>query len=148
MVHSFTKIFIHLVWSTKFRQPFLNGDLRTAMKLHLEKYAQENNIRIESLAIQPDHVHLLVQLQSDQRVEDIPKLLKGESSHWLNSQDLLRVNFSWQRGYGAFSVCPGHIDRVRNYILNQDEHHRTKPFSEELQNILEKHGFTMHASED
>ena len=60
MVHSFTKIFIHLVWSTKFRQPFLHGTARTAMKFHLEKYATENNIRIESLAIQPDHVHLLV----------------------------------------------------------------------------------------
>ncbi|HMD13442.1 MAG TPA: IS200/IS605 family transposase [Bacteroidota bacterium] len=148
MVHSFTKIFIHLVWSTKFRQPFLIGELRPTLKAHIEIYAKENNIQIESLAVQPDHVHLLIQLQSDQRVEDIPKLLKGESSHWLNAQDVLRVKFSWQRGYSAFSVSIGHISRVRNYILNQDEHHRMKPFSEELQYILEKYGFTVHDSED
>jgi len=116
------------------------------VKAHIEMYAKENNIQIKSLAVQPDHVHLLVQLQSDQRVEDIPKLLKGESSNWLNAQDLLRIKFSWQRGYGAFSVSPGHVEQVHNYILNQEEHHRVKPFSEELQNILEKYGFIVNGS--
>ncbi len=148
MLHSFTRVFIHFVWSTKSRQPFLTGELRTLVKSHMETYAQENNIEIDSLAMQPEHVHMLVQLRSDQRVEDIPKLLKGESSHWINAQDLLRTKFSWQRGYSAFSVSRSDVNRVRKCLLNQDQHHRTMSFSDELQSILKIYGFTGHVSND
>ncbi len=68
------------------------------------------------------------------------KLLKGESSHWINENNLISQKFNWQRGYGAFSVSPSHLTVVRKYIANQDEHHRTKTFLEEYNTILKKYG--------
>jgi len=97
---------------------------------------------LDVLNVQSDHVHLLVHLQSNQNIDHIVKLLKGESSHWINAENLTRQKFSWQRGYGAFSLSPSHLDAVRHYIKNQDEHHRKKSFKEEFNVILKKYGFS------
>ena len=101
----------------------------------------EKNIHIDTINVQIDHLHVLVALSRDQKIDDIVRLLKGESSHWINSEDIIRQKFSWQRGYGAFSLSPSHLKSVRAYIRNQDEQHRKKTFAEEYQPILKKYGF-------
>jgi len=112
------------------------------MQRHLLKNANDKNIKVDCLNVQPDQVHLLINLPSDQKVDDIAKLLKGESSHWVNLENLIRGKFSWQRGYSAFSISPSHLPAVRPYIRDQDEHHRKKTFAEEFQTLLKKYGFT------
>jgi N-acetyl-anhydromuramyl-L-alanine amidase AmpD len=72
-------------------------------------------------------------------------LLKGESSHWINSENLINPKFSWQRGYGAFSISPSHIDAVGTYINNQNEHHRKKTYMEEVTALLAKYGYDKDA---
>lgn len=106
MLHSFSRIFVHLVWSTKNREPFLVKTVRPEVESHILQYARANGTIIDTLAVQLDHVHALVLLKSDQALEDIVKLLKGESSHWINDSDLLQQKFAWQRGYWAESVSP------------------------------------------
>ena len=141
MSHSFTRIYVHLIWSTKCHQRFITNELRPQLFGHILEYSGERNIRVDSLGIQPEHVHLLVNLRGNQNPDDVAKLIKGESSHWINSGNLVDPKFSWQKGYGAFSVSASHLDRTRELIKNQDEHHNTQSFSEELRSILLKHGF-------
>jgi len=93
------------------------------------------------MSVQVDHLHLLVSLRSDQKVDEVAKLIKGESSHWINSENIVKPKFSWQRGYGAFSISPSHVEAVRKYILGQDEHHRKRTFAEEYRTILKRYGF-------
>jgi putative transposase len=119
----------------------LSKDARPKVREHILGYAKEKGIDIDAINVQTEHVHLLLNLKSDQKVEDVVKLIKGESSHWVNSENLIHPKFAWQRGYGAFSVSPSHLDAVRKYIENQDEHHRKKTFAEELKTILRKYGF-------
>jgi REP element-mobilizing transposase RayT len=142
MAHAWIKVFVHFVWTTKERQPLLIPEISTKVQNHMAEYAVQNAIDVKSLAVQPEHVHLLVSLSRSQRVEDISKLLKGESSHWINHNDLLHEKFSWQRGYWAGSVCYQHVNRVRSYIGNQQEHHRKKTFREEFTEILREDGYS------
>ena len=142
MLHSYTKIFVHLIWATKNREKVLTKEVRPLLQKHIALYARENETELDALNVQIEHVHALINLLSNQKVEEIIKLLKGESSHWVNERNMIPQRFSWQRGYGAFSVSPSHYERVKSYINNQDEHHRRRSFTEEYRTILRKYGFS------
>jgi len=142
MSHAFVKVYIHFVWSTKYGKRILLGDSRELIKKHIEQYAADNSIAILRLAVQPEHIHLLTWLQRTQRIEDIVKLIKGESSYWINQQKILRPKFSWQRGYWGGSVSFQDLSRVIAYIENQDEHHRARMFKEEVETILRRQGYS------
>lgn len=143
MSHSLVKVSIHYVWSTKYRERLLTGDARERVSEHLRQYAERNNIKLEGLSVQPEHVHLLVQLDRDQRVEDVAKLLKGESSHWINASNVIKPKFSWQTGYAALSVSYQDVESVKRYIEEQDKHHQRKLFGEEFEDMLKKHGYSV-----
>lgn len=148
MLHSHTRIFIHLIWATKSRERMLTKDVRPMLRRQLADYARDNNIHCEALNAQMEHVQGLISLQSTQKIDDVVKLLKGESSHWINEQNLLRGKFSWQRGYAALSVSPSHVERLKLYINNQDEHHRRRTFAEEYPVILKKYGFSLEETDE
>ena len=148
MLHSFVKLYIHVSWSTKKREKVLTKELRPKLHRHILNYARENQIQIDSLSNQIEHVHALLTIQSDRKLEDIVRLLKGESSHWINSENLTQGKFSWQRGYGAFSISSSHVAAVRKYIENQDEHHRKKSYGEEYASILQKYGFNVPETDE
>lgn len=141
MQHSFVKNWIHLIWTTKNRERNLHVDLRVALFNHLVEKAEELNILIEKINVQPEHIHLLFNLPSDKKLKDMVKQLKGESSRWINENGLVQDRFQWQRGYGAFSVSASQIETVKNYIHNQDEHHRRRTFTEEYDMFNKKYGF-------
>jgi len=141
MQHSFVKNWIHLIWTTKNRERNLHVDLRVALFNHLVEKAEELNILIEKINVQPEHIHLLFNLPSDKKLKDMVKQLKGESSRWINENGLVQDRFQWQRGYGAFSVSASQIETVRNYIHNQDEHHRRRTSTEEYDMLIKKFGF-------
>lgn len=144
MLHSYTKLYVHLIWGTKNRFNYFNKEIRDIVKDHILKYAKVNNIEVLSINIQSDHLHLLISLRSDQKVDDIVKRLKGESSHWINSENIIKPKFSWQRGYGAFSISSSHLEAVKNYIKNQDEHHKKVSFIDEYEKILTKYGYSIN----
>ncbi len=97
MLHSYTRVFVHFVWSTKGRERLLINDARSQILSHILGYAKENSVIIDEINIQPDHLHVLIELKSDQCIEDIAKHIKGESSHWMNAQNIIPQNFFWQR---------------------------------------------------
>jgi REP element-mobilizing transposase RayT len=90
--------------------------------------------------VNADHVHALVDLPKDCTIENLFKLLKGSSSHWVNENQLLAGRFSWGRGYAALSVSQSNVSRVAQYIRNQDAHHRKKSFREEIEGFVRLYG--------
>lgn len=142
MAHSLVRVYIHYVWTTKNRERTLAGDARRTVREHIAAYAGQNKIALEALDVQPEHVHVLVRLSHDQRIEDVSKLLKGESSHWINQNDVVPGKFSWQTGYAAFSVGHDGIDAVKAYISGQDEHHKRRSFAEEFEQMLREAGYS------
>ena len=148
MLHSFVRIHVHLVWSTKARERLLTKNIREVVRRHIIAYSAGKGIVVECMNVQIDHVHVLISLSSDQKIDDAVKLIKGESSHWINSENLVRPKFSWQRGYGAFSVSHAHVNAVRDYITHQDEHHRRTTYADETKMILMKYGYAASETDE
>ena len=149
----FIKIYIHFVWSTKNREPFLDSkELRLKVWNHIRDNAKEKGIFIDFINGYSDHCHCLVSLGIDQTIQKIMQLIKGESSFWINKQgllakspqDLSRRKFEWQDEYFAVSVSESMIDKVREYIKKQEEHHKTKTSQEECDEFISKYGFEKH----
>src|SRR5690606_32595136 len=88
----------------------------------------------------PDHLHLVIGLNPNQSISDLMRLVKGDSSEFINKEKLTLVEFQWQSGYSAFSNSRSQIDSVMKYILNQKEHHKFKSFREEYVSILKDYG--------
>ncbi|MBE0573091.1 MAG: IS200/IS605 family transposase [Ignavibacteriaceae bacterium] len=137
----FTKIWIHLIWSTKNREKLINKELKQILLQHIKENARLKNIFIDSLNCIQDHIHLLISLGREQTISKIVMLIKGESSNWINRNKLLKGKFEWQDEYIAVSVSESQVDRVREYIKDQEEHHRLKSFEEEYNLFLKKYHF-------
>jgi REP element-mobilizing transposase RayT len=137
----FVKVWIHFVWSTKNRYPWLTENIRQTLFQHLRENARKKKIFIDFINGSIDHVRCLISLGPDQTIEKIMQLIKGESSFWINRNNLCPAKFAWQDEYFAASVSESVVDQVRNYIKNQERHHRVKTFQEEYEEFLEKAGF-------
>jgi putative transposase len=127
----FIRIWVHLIWSTKNRYKTISPELKIALLEHIKENAKRKNIWIDSVNCTSDHIHLLVSLGSEQSISKVAMLLKGESSHWINKENLTKLKFEWQDEYIAISVSESNIGIIRHYINNQEEHHRKKTFAEE-----------------
>jgi putative transposase len=135
------KVWIHFVWSTKDRKPFLTDGIRQKVFQHIRENAKQKDIFIDFINGYKEHVHCLVSLGAEQTIKQIMQLIKGESSFWINKNHLCRQKFEWQNDYYAVSVSDSAVDRVRGYIADQEEHHKKKSFVEEFNNFLQKAGF-------
>ncbi len=140
----FVKVYVHVVWSTKNRIPFLNSkELRIKVWKHIKQNAEEKDIFIDVVNGYSDHCHCLVSLSTNQTIEKIVQLIKGESSFWINKNNLTEDKFAWQDEYFAVSVSESIKDKVRNYIINQEKHHLIKSFSEEYEEFISKYDFKL-----
>jgi len=140
----FVKVYIHFVWSTKNRYPYLNTkELRNKVWNHIRENARKKGIFIDFVNGYDDHCHCLVSLGVDQTIQKLMQLIKGESSFWINQQGLTKEKFEWQDEYFAVSVSESMIDKVRNYIKNQEAHHQKKTFQEEYIEFITKYGFEL-----
>jgi len=138
----FIKVYIHFVWSTKNRQPFLSTpELRKMMWNHIRDNAKKKGIYIDFINGYKEHCHCLVSLGDDQTMRQLMQLIKGESSHWINKENLLSEKFEWQDEYFGVSVSESLVDKVRNYIKNQESHHTQNTWEEEYNELIEKNGF-------
>jgi putative transposase len=135
----YVRVWFHLVWSTKNREPVLTRELRSAVFDHIMMQTEQKNISLDTIGGYLEHVHALISLGSEQTIAKIAQLLKGESSHWLNKSGLLQGRFEWQEEYFAVSVGESSLQAVRQYIQTQQEHHRTRSFAEEYKELLDRH---------
>jgi REP element-mobilizing transposase RayT len=142
----FVKMWVHLVWATKRRESLLNKDLRKIVFSHIRQNALTKNIHIDFINGHVDHLHILVSLDADQSIGNITQLINGESSFWINKNKLIPQKFEWQDDYFAVSVSESGVDKVREYIKNQEEHHRKKTFQQEYDEFMERYGFELMRS--
>ena len=138
----YIKVYIHFVWSTKNRKPFLSTkELRENVWQHIKENAKQKGIYIDYINGYKDHCHCLVSLGIDQTIQKTMQLIKGESSFWINKEKIVDQKFEWQNEYFAVSVSESMINKVRNYIKNQEKHHNTKSFQEEYEEFMDKYKF-------
>jgi len=141
---SFVKIWIHSVWGTKNRAPFLTNSIRSELFRHIKDNARKKEIYLDFINGHFDHVHCLLTLNADSSISKTIQLIKGESAYWINNTDLLNTKFEWADEYFAFSVSESMVDKVREYIKNQGEHHKKISFKEEYDEFLKKYNFKSH----
>ncbi len=135
-VRSYSKIWLHLIWGThNHEKTLVDKELRKNISKHLSEYSKEKGIFMKINYVNADHVHTLIELPVEKSVAEIVKLLKGESSFWINKN--VNYKFSWAKGYAAFSISESGIDKVIQYISNQEDHHKAKSFNDEYKKFLE-----------
>ncbi|MCH8904631.1 MAG: IS200/IS605 family transposase [Bacteroidetes bacterium] len=139
----FVKMWVHIVWTTKRRQKLLSKEIRPLIFKHIHTNALQNNILMDSVGGYEEHVHSLFRLRNNQTLSEVMRLIKGESSHWINKENLILGKFKWQEDYYAVSVSESQVVRVRNYIEQQELHHGKMTFEEEYDNFIRKYGFKL-----
>jgi REP element-mobilizing transposase RayT len=138
MANTYTSLNYHVVFSTKNREPWLEAAIRERLWPYIGGIARDNGMKALEVGGVADHVHLLVSIPASMALSKAVQLLKGGSSHWVKDTFPNIAGFSWQDGYGAFTVSQSQLDVVRQYVRNQEEHHRTKTFEEEYRAFLKR----------
>jgi putative transposase len=144
MPQSLSLIVLHIIFSTQERFPCLGPSVRPRLHAYLADVARGLGCDCYRAGGVADHVHLAVRLSRTVTVAGLVEELKTASSKWLKTQQAELGGFSWQRGYGAFSVAPADIDAVVAYIDTQEEHHRTRSFQDEYRAFLKKYDITFN----
>ena len=141
MPQSLVQIYVHIVFSTKHRTPFLKDEeFRDRTHRYLAGICK--NLKSPALIIGgvEDHVHILCRFGKTIDVADLIRDLKRDSSKWVKSEQPRLAEFHWQQGYGAFSISPSHVDDLKHYIANQEDHHRQESFQDEFRRLCKKYG--------
>src|SRR5262245_33281768 len=139
MAHSFTQINVHLIYSTKHREPWLTPAIRPRVFAYIAEVARRKGGEAVIVNGHADHVHALFELDPSVALASLVRDMKANSSRWVRAELGVR-GFGWQEGYTAFSVSRSLRQRVRRYIEMQERHHKTVLFVDELKNWLAKHG--------
>ena len=133
MAHSYVSSVFHVVFSTKDRTNLIRAEFQTRLWDYLSAIARNIHSQVLAIGGTENHVHVLLALGADQKLADTVRTLKCNSSKWMRENS---SRFGWQEGYGAFSVSPGQLDRVKAYIRNQAPHHRQRSFEDEFVAML------------
>jgi REP element-mobilizing transposase RayT len=139
MPQSLARLHIHLIFSTKNREPVLRDAVRDSLRRYMAVVLQNLDCPPVLINSVVDHVHILFELSRTIAVCDAVEEVKKTSSKWIKTQGSEFAVFAWQAGYGAFAVSESHAAAVREYIASQKEHHCRKSFQEEYRAILERH---------
>lgn len=142
MPQSLSLVVVHVIFSTKDRFPCLGPTVRPKLHAYLATVARNAGCEAYRVGGVADHVHLAIRLSRTLTIAELVETLKTSSSKWLKTQAPELGGFSWQRGYGCFSVGPADVNALTAYIDGQEEHHRTRTFEEEFRAFLHKYGVT------
>jgi len=138
---SLAKVLVHIVFSTKNRSPFLS-DKNVREEMHAYLGGTCNNLDCPVLTVGgvADHVHILCALSRNLSIAKVIGDIKRGSSKWIKTKGRMLTKFAWQNGYGVFSVGQSEVERVRQYIVDQEDHHRKKTFQDEYRSFLKEYG--------
>jgi len=138
MGQSLVQNYIHIVFSTKYRQHLIHPPVEEELHAYLSGIC--NHLECQSIIVggYTDHIHILCKLSKKIPLMKLVEELKSHSSKWIKTKDKKLENFYWQGGYGAFSVSPSKVDTIKKYIANQKQRHSKKPFQTEYRSLLLK----------
>ena len=137
-MHTYTSIYLHVVFATWNRRPFLTDSFRPPLHAFFAGTARNLGLNYVHVGGVEDHLHFLARFDPAQSVSSIVGKLKQSSSVWIGESH--QPEFRWQRGFGAFSVSLSRVPAVIRYIARQEEHHRVRTFGEELREFIDRHG--------
>lgn len=140
MPQSLSNVLLHIIFSTKEREPWLDSDVGPRMHSYLATICRDLGSQFVHVGGVSEHVHVVTNLPRTLSIAEFIEQTKKTSSKWIKAVDVRYRGFRWQRGYGAFSVSPSQLQAVLNYIDTQQEHHRTRSFQDEYRDILRRHG--------
>jgi REP element-mobilizing transposase RayT len=146
MPSAYTQNFYHIVFSTKHRANLITPEMESRLFPFIGGIVRD--LRCQLLAINgvPDHVHLLIRFRADLSLSDLVRHIKGRSSKWIN-ETFPAAHFSWQEGYGGFTVSKSAVPQVEAYIARQKEHHQQQDFQAEFLELLRRHGIEFDENE-
>jgi putative transposase len=140
MPQSLSKVIVHIIFSTKNREPWLDPNIRPRMHAYLATICRDlggEALRVGGVA---DHVHIVTTLPRTLSQAQMVEGIKKPSSKWIKALEVRYRSFFWQRGYGVFSVSSSQHGAVLQYVETQEEHHRARTFQEEYRELLRRHG--------
>ena len=140
MPQSLSSILIHLIFSTKNREPFITEAIEKELHPYMAKIFRELNSPSLTIGGTDDHVHILFSLGRTIEVADLVEKVKTNSSKWIKTKGQEFANFHWQRGYGAFSIGQSQVSTLKRYIARQRIHHRRITFQDEYRKFLKSYG--------
>ncbi len=139
MPGTFSQLYIQVIFAVKGRENLIENHWKNELHKYMAgiiKGKEQKSIIINGM---PDHIHAFIGLKPSIAISDLVRDLKNNSSNFINENKFVKGKFQWQEGFGAFSYSHSHIEKVYNYILNQEEHHRVKTFREEYIDFLKKY---------
>ena len=136
MSQSLSQIYVHLTFGTKRRYPFITEDIELELHSYMVGIFRNKDSYVIKINSVPDHIHILFCLSKNYALSKIVGEVKKKTSKWLKEKGI--SNFSWQIGYGAFSVSKYKVEVVKNYIINQKKHHKIKTYKEEVEEFAKK----------
>ena len=136
MANTFSQIYIQVVFAVKGRQNLIHEKIREDLNKYISGIITAKSQKSIIVNGRPDHIHAFIGLKPNMAISDLVRDIKNNSTNYINENKLIKGKFQWQIGFGAFSYSKSHIDRVYNYILNQEKHHRKKTFKEEYIEFL------------
>ena len=138
MGNTYTSLYIHYIFSTKNRLPLIVPEIQDRLWPYMAGIAKNNNMKALAVGGMPDHIHILLSLSATISISKTIQIIKGNSSKWINENFDTSGHFSWQKGYGAFTVNISILQDTVRYIQNQAVHHRRKSFKNEFLDFLKK----------
>jgi putative transposase len=136
MANTYSQITIHAVFAVKYRENFILKEWRDSLRQYISGIITGKGAKSLAVGGWKDHVHILFGMPVTTCISDFMSAVKASSSAWINEQGFVKRKFQWQSGYGAFSYAKSQRNVVIKYIMNQEEHHRTKSFKEEYLKML------------
>lgn len=142
MSQTFSQIYIQIVFAVQGRQNLIQKSWKDELHKYLSGIITDKNQKSIIVNGMPDHIHAFVGLRPSMAISDLVREMKNNSTNFINDRNFVKGKFSWQDGYGAFSYSHSQMDNVYNYILNQEEHHKTKTFKQEYIQFLNSFGIS------
>lgn len=145
MSHSYTKIWIHAIWSTKERFPLIESEFETQIYDYIRSEFIKMGCPVRIINGMPDHIHCLFLLNAQKSIAEVIKQIKGSSSHFINENHWCSHKFIWQAGYAAYAVSQSVVQKVFEYIKNQKQHHQKRTFQQEYDKFLNVYKNNKHS---
>lgn len=136
MANTYTKIHVHIVFTVQNRECLIGTSWCDDLYRYIIGICSNYKHKVLAINGMPDHVHILIGMRPNQSLSELMQNVKAYSTKWINENGYVRGRFSWQEGFGAFSICASEVKTVVEYIMNQYEHHQKKTFSNEYRELL------------
>lgn len=137
MPNTYTQLYIQFVFAVQNRISLIQTSWEEELYKYITGIVKNHKHKMIAIGGMPDHLHLFIGLHPTQSISDLMKIVKGESSEWINAKQFVKGKFSWQEGYGAFTYGRSQLDQVYQYVMNQKKHHEKRTFLEEYIQLLE-----------